>query len=74
MKTIKLSEAELRTLIWAVNNQYYRSMRANAGAGKPMENEQTTRLCEISNKAYAALLRAEREKMVKITPENSWSA
>ena len=60
MKNLKLTDEELRTLLWAVNNQYHHTVRQNAENGKPMRNDITERLCEISAKANAVLVGAKK--------------
>ncbi len=56
MKNLKLTDEELRTLLWAINNQYHHRARLNAEHGRPMRDDVTDRLCEISARANALLV------------------
>ena len=57
MKKIEFTQEELRTLIWAIQNQHAKScMQELKNGKKPSESETIQRLNEISKKAYSALM------------------
>ncbi len=60
VKSIRLTDEELRTVVWALSNQYPRSLRLNAERGRSIRTETTDRLSSISAKCYAALVGAEK--------------
>ena len=58
MKKVEFTEEELRTLIWAIQNQHARTcMQDLRNDKKPFENEIVQRLNNISKKAYVSLTR-----------------
>lgn len=57
MKKVEFTQEELRTLIWAIQNQHAASyMQCFKNGEKPSDNETIQRLNEISKKAYSALM------------------
>ena len=57
MKTIQLTENELRTLLCAIQAEHAKYTLIDARKGKnPREDETIQRLTAISKKAYAALV------------------
>lgn len=56
-KSIMFTNDELRTLVWAVNNEYHKTFMRNLKKGVPGKSETTDRLIEISRKAYGELTR-----------------
>lgn len=54
-KAIMFTDDELRTLLWALNNQYHRTYRQNLEAGKPGKTEQTDRIINLSRMVYGEL-------------------
>lgn len=60
MKTLQFTDDELRTLVWALNNESHRYTRISLEQGKkPQESETIKRLLNLSKKAYSALTHAE---------------
>lgn len=56
-RSIMFTDDELRTIVWAINNEYHKSVLLNLKKGKPGKSEKTDRLVEISRKAYGELTR-----------------
>ena len=61
LKSIKLTDDEIRTLLWALEAQHSRTIIRNLKNGKPARNATTERLCSISHKAYCKLVGAKEE-------------
>lgn len=56
MKTVKLTDDELRTLIWMAQNQYATKVKECLQLGvKPSEHSTIQKVLSISKKAQAAL-------------------
>lgn len=56
MKKVEFTEEELRTLIWAIQNQHAKScMQVLKNGKKPFEDETVQKLNNISKKVYSAL-------------------
>ena len=56
-QAIMFTDDELRTLVWALNNQYHRTFRNNLEAGKPGKSETTKRIVNLSKIVYGELIR-----------------
>ena len=61
MKSIKLTDEELRTIVWALANYSAHVKLENSRNGRPMNDNTTRKLCEISSKFYAKLVGAKEE-------------
>lgn len=55
MKKIEITDDELRTVIWAVGNEYYRTVRRRVERGTSEPTEAEKRMLEIDKKLYAIL-------------------
>lgn len=60
-KSIKLTDDEIRTLLWALEAQHARTILNNVRNGRPARDDVTKRLCSISHKAYCKLVGAKEE-------------
>lgn len=56
-KAIRFTDDELRTLVWALNNQFHHTYRQNLEAGKPGKSETTDRLVNLCKTIYGELIR-----------------
>lgn len=54
-KNIEIADNELRTIIWAVGNEYHRTVRRRVERGTSEPTETERRLLEIDKKLYEIL-------------------
>lgn len=55
MKKIVITDDELRTIIWAVGNEYHRTVRRRVERGTSEPTETEKRLLNIDKKLYEIL-------------------
>lgn len=56
MKKIELTDDELRTVLWALGNEYHRTVRRRVENGKSEPSDTEKRLLEIDKKLYSKLI------------------
>lgn len=56
-KSIMFTDDELRTLVWALNNEYHKTVFNNIKNGRLASDKTTERLVELSRKVYGELIR-----------------
>lgn len=59
MKSIELTDDELRTLVWALQGAFADTVKARSAKQLPIECGTTERIVSISGKAYYALTHSE---------------
>lgn len=56
-KAIYFTDEDLRTLTWALNNQYHHTVLCNVRNGRPAESKASKHLVKLTQKVYSELIR-----------------